>query len=62
MHDVVLYNIHNDELRINCLIGVSQTFKNKHCGHTEGKKLSLPSECKRNEVRGGLIGFTCVQC
>lgn len=38
MHDDdVLYNIHNDELRINCLIGVSQSFKNERHGRTAEK-------------------------
>ncbi len=37
MHDGVLYNIHNDELRINCLMETIKSFKNEHCGHTEGK-------------------------
>ncbi len=66
MHDGVLYNIHNDELRINFLMETIKSFKNEHCGHTEGKMIfpnlgSFPSERKRNEVRGGLILFTCVQ-
>ncbi len=50
MHDDgVLYNIHYDELRINCLVGVSQSFKNEHCGHTEGK--NDPSQVSAREMR-----------